>query len=76
MDLTEIITRKSPYNISQDEMCYVVEQYIKDKKSYDISINIEKRVIPINMLRKTMIVNQLQKLNQAFDIAQKYFVTK
>ena len=72
MDVNEIVKRKSPQLITQKEMEYVVESYMKEKKGVSVDVNILKG-IGNHPLRNAFISRQLSILNEAFDIASKHF---
>ena len=62
--IKEIITST---NITQSEMEYVVESYIKDMKGVDVTINLNRFSHPFYYKM------QLSKLNAAYDVAVEYF---
>lgn len=76
MNVIEIVSRPSPQIVSQDEMEYVVEQYIKERKGADVKIDIEKGINRNSILARGLLLRQLKMLEQAFDEASSYFIQK
>jgi len=76
MDVLEIVTRKSPQVVSQQEMEHVVEEYIKEKKNAGVKIDITKGIKGGGLLTQGLLARQLNMLNEAFDVASKYFIQK
>ena len=74
MDVYEIIKKD---HLDQNEMEYVVEQYIKIKKGRDIKINVRANpilsMIPLQF-QQQIIQNELSMLNEAYDVAMGYFI--
>lgn len=73
MNLQEIITRPSPAEYSQQEMEFVVTEYIKTKKGVDVEINLSKHHTgtPLDIM---LMREQIRMLDKAFEIAQGYFL--
>ncbi len=76
MNLQEIINRPNNSTFETKELEFVVESYIKDKKGVDVSINITKGVPINNMFTQHIFAAQVEKLNTAFDYAQKHYLNK
>ena len=75
MNTTEIVNRKTPQFITQEEMEYVVKQYIKEKKKRDIDINVLKNLNKNDPFFAVFFKDQLKKLDDAFLVASKYFIS-
>ncbi len=76
MNILEIVKRKSGSKFRLEEVCFVVAEYIKEKKGRTIEINLERGLNRNNMVFSIMYQNQLKKLYDAFDIASEYFIKK
>lgn len=76
MNILEIVKRKSGSKFRLEEVCFVVAEYIKEKKGRTIEINLERGLNRNNMVFSIMYQNQLKKLYDAFDIASEYFIQK
>ena len=74
MELKEIINRKSPQHLTEDEMKYVVKKYIKELKGVDVEIDLTKGCMLGNRIIVPMYENQFHKLNKAFNDACKYYM--
>lgn len=62
---------------SIEEMRFLVEQYVKEKKGRDVSINLEKYVSASDgMIGRMSYGNQLDLLVTAYNSASKYFCKK
>lgn len=74
MDAKEICFKADP---SIDEMKFLVEQYVKDKKGRDVSINLEKYVSASDgMIGRMSYGNQIELLVTAYNSASNYFCKK
>ncbi len=76
MNLQEIVSRKTMQHVTQEEMEYVVKNYIKELKGVDININISKGINPRSMSGKMRLSMQLELLFMAFNDASKYYLKK
>jgi len=74
MNVQELINRSSPASFSQDEMIFIVKQYIKDKTNHDIDINLFKNLDKDNIMFKISAISQINKLNAAFNTAMDYYI--
>lgn len=76
MDIRDIITRNT---VSQDEMQFVISEYIHEKRNYRPEINI-LRGLPVNQIPEPMLhmilQQQLQLMTAAYNIAYEYFMDK
>ncbi len=63
MDINNIINKRLPTN---QEMIFVVEQYIKEKKDKDVEIS----------LNPNKAFHELRLLNKAYIVAAEYFLNK
>ena len=74
MNIYKIITKTK---LQQQEMEFVVEQYIKEKKGVNVQINLAKRVETLpNFYVGLHLQQQLQLLDKAFNDACIYFSHK
>ena len=77
MNLKEIINRTSPMTYTLEEQCFVIEEYIYEKKGKRIKCNPFRDVqhLPEQVL---MVVgrNILQQVNSAFNDALEYYLNK
>ncbi len=76
MELQEIVNRVSPQQYDVREMEYVVEKYIQEKKGVTITVNCARGLDVRNTLHLMLYSRQMDKLNEAFDVAAKYFINK
>jgi hypothetical protein len=76
MEAIEISRRVTGSQISEEEMKFVVEQFIKDKKGRIVNINLAKRIPNGMPLWEAIYTRQLNILVEAFNIASKHFATK
>lgn len=76
MNLQEIINRPDNSTFETKELEFVVGSYIKEKKGVDVDINITKGVRFNHILTQYLFAAQAEKLNTAFDYAQKYYLNK
>lgn len=77
MNLKEITTRSTHSHFSEEEMKFVVENYIKDKKGASIKINLRKGLNAFpRVIRELMVAQQLNKLFEAFNVACNYYQIK
>jgi hypothetical protein len=76
MDVKEIIGKTE---LTQEEMQFVVEQYIFEKKGKKVKIDIMSNPV-INlvppMMQRPLIQRELSMLNEAYNIACEYFFNK
>lgn len=72
MDAVEISKRESPQVVSQEEMEYVVKQFIKEKKGVDVDINLRKG-IEGHQFEGHFLPIQMGLLLEAFGTASHYF---
>jgi hypothetical protein len=76
MKIEEIITKSE---LSQEEMEFVVEEYIFEKKNRRVKINIMAnpvlQLVPTNM-QTPLIQRELGLLNEAYQMACEYFFEK
>jgi hypothetical protein len=71
MSVQEIINRPSNSEYSVDELSFVVEEYIRDRKGVSVKIDFRNRaMIGIDYAA------QVQMLLYSFEEAAHYFVTK
>lgn len=76
MNIEDIIHKPSPARISIKEMTFVIEQYIKEKKGRDVTINLERGLPPrASLIFGHLYQSQLKKLNNAFSTASEYFIS-
>lgn len=77
MNIKDIIFRESGKETTLDEMKFVVQSYIKDKKDKDITINLEKNLNQFpDFIKEEVYTHQLQLLNKAFNDACMYYSKK
>lgn len=76
MNILEIVKRKSGSKFRLEEVCFVVAEYIREKKGVNVDINLEKNFNRRSLSFSIMYQNQLKKLYNAFDIASEYFIKK
>ena len=76
MNIFEIVGRKSGAKFTLNEVCFVVSEYIKDRKGFEVKINLEKRLDRRDLFFSSRYQNQLKKLYDAFDIASEYYIKK
>ncbi len=76
MNILEIVKRKSGSKFRLEEVCFVVAEYIREKKGVNVDINLEKNFNRRSLSFSIMYQNQLKKLYDAFDIASEYFIKK
>ncbi len=76
MNILEIVKRKSGSKFRLEEVCFVVAEYIREKKGVNVDINLEKNFNRRSLSFSIMYQNQLKKLYNAFDIASDYFIQK
>ena len=76
MDVNEIINRKTGSNFETEDLIFVVEAYIKEKKDADVDINITKGLLQGHPLTHLALQAQLQKLSHAFNCASEYYLNK
>lgn len=74
MNLKEILQRASPITYSYEEVCYVLEEYIRIRKSQNIKVNPMTVLnnIPLQ-LHNALGLQEINKLNNAFYIALEWF---
>ena len=76
MKVEEIILKTE---LTQEEMQFVVEQYIFEKKQRKITINIHNNralsLVP-QAFAQAILQNELQMLNEAYNVAVEYFINK
>lgn len=77
MNIKEIFERKSPAYYEISEMEYAVEQYIFIKKNIKVKINVYKDIdlnqINFNPFMQIKLQDEYEKLEYAFNIAQKNY---
>lgn len=73
MTTIEIITQPSPQNLSVEDMCQVVEEYIYLRKGKNVRINLEAKV-PATVWEDFYMI-QVSKLTAAFDVAAKWIIS-
>ena len=76
MKIKEIVNRPTGSSIQQEEMIYVVQSYIKEKKGIEVDINLFKNLDPNSPFFRMMGVQELNKLVKAFDKAVEHFIKK
>lgn len=76
MNILEIAKRKSGSKFRLEEVCFVVAEYIREKKGRAVDINLERGINRRSPLFSVVYQQQLQKLYNAFDIASDYFIQK
>ncbi len=76
MEINEIVSRNTGSNYTVDEMSYVVEQYIKEKKGVEVNINLEKNINTSTQHGQFAYLSQVSSLDNAFSYACKYFLRK
>ena len=76
MNLQEIIARDNRTPLETHEMQYVVQEYINEKKGADVRINLTKGLNQHDPFFPIEYMNEINKLIQAFNVAQGYFLTK
>lgn len=75
MDLEEIVHRPVTDVHTVEELSFVVERYILEKKNVHVQINLEKNLKSVPQLfRIQMYGDQVTKLLKAFDVARNYFI--
>jgi len=76
MNIQEIATKT---NVSQEEMEFLISEYIYERKGYRPMINL-LRNLPVNQIPEPMlsmiIQQQLQLLTVAFNVACEYYANK
>ena len=76
MNLREIVQRPKNLPFDNDEMVFVVENYIKDKTGKKVDINILKDLHNIHRFAfEPMYVQECTKLMSAFCVAQNYYLS-
>ena len=76
MDLKEIVLRSNSIPVTDTEMCFVVQEYIKEKKSVSVDINLMKRLNTHDPFFQHEYLDQANKLIRAYNVASGYFLTK
>ena len=77
MIVEEIVNRPNNSTFSTEEMQYVVQQYILEKKGVSVDINLGKQMKgQYKTIETIMYSHQLEKLNDAFNTSVGYFVKK
>lgn len=73
---TENISKVTGYK-TVEEMIWLVEQYIQEKKGVKANINLKKGfdMMP-NLFRNAVYKQQVEKLNIAFNYAQSYYLNR
>lgn len=71
MDVYNIVNRSNGTIISTQEMIFVLEQYIKEKKGVNVTISILSR----KPKSSASYLAEHMKLNRAFNVALSYFLT-
>jgi len=74
MNLREIVQRPKNLPFDNDEMVFVVENYIKDKTNKKVDINILKNLHNIQRFAFEPI-QECTKLMSAFCVAQNYYLS-
>ena len=69
--IKQLLTQPSPQHFTQEETCFVVEEYIFQEKGKRVKINIMKGVeIPINNpFAMVHLQKEIQLLQAAFEVA-------
>ena len=77
MIVEEIVNRPNNSTFSTEEMQYVVQQYIIEKKGVNVDINLGKKLNKFGQgISKMLSSQQLEKLNDAFNTSVGYSVKK
>ena len=76
MNTLEICSRPNNSTFTTEELIYVVQEYISEVKGVDVNINLTKWLDKNHPFFKHLYVNQLNKLNTAFNKTQKYYLSK
>lgn len=71
MNTKEIINKNE---LSTEEMVFVVQEFIKEKKGVDININLLKGLHPQNPLFALKYSGQISMLDKAYDKALAFFM--
>jgi len=74
MNVQEIVSRGTGSHFSPNELMFVVEQYIKEKKGVEVKLNILKGLNPRQRIGQFIYQQQITKLNDAFTKASEYFL--
>ncbi len=67
--IKNIVNKSDDVSLDQAEMIYVVEQYIKEKKSVDVKIE-------LNMFNPFKVHSEIKRLNHAYNIAKAFYLGK
>lgn len=73
MNLQEIINRPDGANFEVQELAFVVEKYIEQKKGREVRINLTKGLHPRHPFFRNMYYSQVKKLMVAYSVAESYF---
>lgn len=76
MEVKEIISRKNGEQMSQEEMSFVIQEYIKEKKGKVVYLNLMKGLDQRSPLFEIMFTRQWGLMQRAFGRAQQYFSNK
>lgn len=78
MDVLEICKRETGSHFTIEEMEYVIEQYIKERKGVQVNIDTfrDYRDRRFTMVESMFAQRDLNMLHKAFDVAAEYFIDK
>jgi len=76
MNIDFIIEKPDSTPLSTDEMVFVVEQYIKEKKGQAVEINPLKRLDPNHPFFPMQCQQKIKMLHEAYNVAKSYFKNK
>lgn len=74
--VNKILEKGRVFPLEVEEMAYVVEQYIKDRKGENVNINIMKDLNPGSVFFFHNYRKEVSKLINAYNIAEGYFLNK
>lgn len=70
MKTKEIINKPDTEALSDQEMAYVVQEYIKERKGQDVVINIYKNFNQNNPLSTMFLAQEINQLHEAYNTAK------
>jgi hypothetical protein len=76
MNVEEICNRVNGSVFETEELIFVVEAYIKDRKGVNVNINLSRGNAAFNSIYSHVYAQQIESLNGAFNVASRYFVGK
>ncbi len=74
MKTKAIIERDDSVVLSVDEMCHVVQEYIKTRKNREIVVNIFKNIPENHPLMSIILQQEISKLHEAYNEAKAWLL--